>query len=55
MYLSIKISTTALNDLLNNKVISAECLCCDYHLGLYVVEKIRPTALYCFCLVGFYD
>lgn len=55
MYPSIKISTTVLNDLLNNQVISTECLCWDYHLGLYVVEKIWPTALYCFLLVGFYD
>lgn len=42
MYPSFKISTTALNDLLNNKVISTECLCCDYHLGLYTVEKYDP-------------
>lgn len=44
-----------MNDLLNNKVIFTECLCCDYHLGLYVVEKIGLTALYCFLLVCFYD
>lgn len=55
MYPSLKISTTALNDLLNNKVISTECLCCDYHLGLYTVEEIWPTALYCFLLASFYD
>lgn len=55
MYPSCKISTTALNDLLKNKVISTECLCCDYHLGLYSVEMIWSTVLYCFLLVSFCD